>query len=133
MRGSMEGGCQCGSVRYRIEEEPLGLAVCHCRDCQRQSGSAFAMSLDVPREAFRLLSGALETFTAACDSGRTKECAFCGICGTRIYHRGEWGMSIKAGTLDDTSALRPDAHYWTKRKQPWVEIPKSVRSFADDG
>ena len=91
------------------------------------------MSLDVPRGAFRLLSGELETFTAACDSGRTKECAFCRSCGTRIYHRGEWGMSIKAGTLDDTSALRPDAHYWTKRKQHWVQIPESARCFSDDG
>jgi hypothetical protein len=130
---SMEGGCHCGSVRYRLVGEPRGLAVCHCRDCQRQSGSAFGMSLDVPTEAFRLLSGTLGTFTAMCDSGRTKECAFCTSCGTRIYHQGTWGMSVKAGTLDDTSGLQPKAHYWTKRKQPWVQIPESVRCFPDDG
>jgi hypothetical protein len=68
-----------------------------------------------------------------CDSGRSKDCAFCGRCGTRIYHCGEWGLSLKAGTLDDTSNLRPDAHYWTKRKQPWVPIPEGVRCFTDDG
>ena len=133
MGDHMEGGCQCGSVRYRLEAEPTGLAVCHCRDCQRQSGSAFALSLDVPAEAFRLLSGELRTFEASCASGRTKECAFCPRCGTRIYHRGAWGMSIKAGTLDDTSRLVPGAHYWTKRKQPWVAIPEGVRCFRDDG
>ena len=133
MRNSAEGGCQCGSVRYRLNAEPLALAVCHCRDCQRQSGSAFALSLFVPRKAFRLLSGELKTFATVCDSGRTKECAFCGSCGTRIYHQGKRGMSIKAGTLDDTSNLSPDAHYWTKRKQPWVEIPDGVRCFTDDG
>jgi hypothetical protein len=129
----VEGACQCGSVKYRLEEEPTGLAVCHCRDCQRQSGSAFAMSLDVSKSAFRLLSGELKKFTTVCDSGRTKECAFCGSCGTRIYHAGTWGMSIKAGTLDDTSALLPEAHYWTDRKQPWVQIPEGVRCVGDDG
>ena len=133
MGGSMEGGCQCSSVRYRLDGKPLGLAVCHCTECQRQSGSAFGMSLAVPKESFRLLSGELKTFTTVCDSGRTKECAFCASCGTRIYHQVEAGMRVKAGTLDDTSGLDPDAHYWTKSKQPWVPIPDGARSFTDDG
>jgi hypothetical protein len=91
------------------------------------------MSLDVPKQSFRLLSGELKTFMAVCDSGRTKECAFCESCGTRIYHQGKWGMSIKAGTLDDTSGFSPDAHYWTKRKQAWFQVPEGVRCFAGDG
>lgn len=129
-----DGGCQCGSVRYRVEGRPLTLAVCHCTECQRQSGSAFGMSLMVPSETFRLTAGSLSRFTTVCDSGRTKECAFCALCGTRIYHRVlETVLSIKPGTLDDTSWLDPDAHYWTKRKQPWVAIPEGVRSFEDDG
>ena len=86
----------------------IGLAVCHCRECQRQSGSAFGMSLAVPHRAFRLVSGALKSFEAVCDSGRTKTCAFCPECGTRIYHETVNGMSVKPGTLDDTSEeLRP--------------------------
>ncbi len=133
MGAAMEGGCQCRSVRYRLEGEPLGLAVCHCTECQRQSGSAFGMSLAVPISAFRLLSGELKTFTTVCDSGRKKECAFCPSCGTRIYHQGPAAMSIKAGTLDDTSRLEPAAHYWTKRRQPWVAIPDGARCFDDDG
>jgi hypothetical protein len=133
MRDHPEGGCQCGSVRYRLEAEPRGLAVCHCQGCQRQSGSAFGLSLDVPADGFRLVSGELRTFVAECDSGRTKECAFCPRCGTRIYHRGAWGMSIKAGTLDDTSGLFPGTHFWTQRKQPWVVIPEGTRCFSDDG
>ncbi len=131
---TMEGGCQCGRVRYRLEGEPLELTVCHCTGCQRQSGSAFGMSLAVPREAFRLLSGELKAFTTVCDSGRTKECAFCPSCGTRIYHQGlEATMSIKPGTLDDASSLEPGAHYWTKSKQSWVLIPEEARCFNDDG
>ena len=129
-----EGGCQCGQIRYRLEESGGRLTACHCRDCQRQSGSAFGLSLNVPSKALRLLSGKLEKFTVICDSGRTKDCAFCGRCGTRIYHAdGAGEISIKAGTLDDTSRLRPEAHYWTKRKQPWIEIPEGSECFLDDG
>jgi len=126
------GGCQCGHVRYELMSEPLGLAVCHCRGCQRQSGSAFGMGLAVRDDAFRLRSGALKTFEVACDSGRIKTCAFCPECGTRIYDRTVNGMRVKAGTLDDTSWLKPDAHYWTMRKQPWVALGE-VRQFVDDG
>lgn len=133
MRKGAEGGCQCGRVRYRLEGEPRGLAACHCRDCQRQSGSAFGLSLAVPKESFRLTSGDVRTFTVPCDSGRLKECAFCPECGTRIYHAGVLGVSVKAGTLDDTSQLRPEAHYWTARKQPWVQLPDGVPCFPDDG
>ena len=128
------GGCQCGAVRYRFDGATLDLAVCHCTDCQRQSGSAFGMSLWIPAEAFHLLSGSLKFFEVVCDSGRIKACAFCPRCGTRIYHRtDEAGISIKAGTLDDTSSLRPTSHYWTKRKQPWVHVPEGTASFPDDG
>ncbi len=91
------------------------------------------MSLAIPAAAFRLSSGALKMFDVTCDSGRIKTCAFCPECGTRIYHQTENGMSLKAGTLDDTSWLKPDAHYWTKRRQPWMTIPDEVASFSDDG
>jgi len=91
------------------------------------------MSLAVPSDSFRLLYGELKTFTTACDSGRTKSCAFCPRCGTRIYHQVmEAALSIKPGTLDDTSWLSPGAHYWTKSKQPWVPIPDGVPCFVDD-
>ena len=130
----MEGGCHCGSVRYRLTGDPLGLAVCHCTECQRQSGSAFGMSLAVRKDAFRLLTGELRAFTVTCDSGRTKRCAFCASCGTRIHHQvADEVLSVKAGTLDDTSWLRPTAHYWTKRKQPWLLLPDGVRCVEDDG
>ena len=61
MQRDRDGGCQCGAVRYRIHGEPLGLAVCHCTECQRQSGSAFGMSLAVAEPSFELLSGVLKT------------------------------------------------------------------------
>jgi hypothetical protein len=128
------GGCQCGSIRYRVVGAPLDLVVCHCSECQRQSGSAFGMSLAIRADSFHLLSGKLKSFTVTCDSGRIKTCSFCESCGSRIHHQTRKDtLSVKAGTLDDTSSLKPSAHYWTKRKQPWVIIAQGTKCIEDDG
>jgi len=110
--------------------EALRLNVCHCRDCQRQSGSAFGMSLVITPQAFALTSGELRTFELTADSGRTKTCAFCPRCGVRIYNRTSALCSVKAGTLDDTRGLVPDAHYFTRSKQAWTRLPADVPCFA---
>ncbi len=131
-RGPYPGGCQCGGIRYVIEGVTHGLSICHCQDCQRQSGSAFGMSLIVSPEAFKLSKGTLKTFEVTTDSGRTKTCAFCPDCGVRICNYTESRTSIKAGTLDDVSWLEPRAHFWTSRKQPWVELPEGARCYEFD-
>ena len=132
MGNPRDGGCQCGSIRYRINGEPLALAVCHCTECQRQSGSAFGMSLIVRRDIFELVSGELKDFSRSSDSGRAVRCAFCPSCGTRIYHEPSYVtgvLNVKAGTLDDTSALQPTLHAWTSSKQGWVAVPGEVQCF----
>ena len=132
MSESREGGCQCGAVRYRYEGEPISLAVCHCTECQRQSGSAFGMSLTVHKQDFRLLQGELKTFDRKADSGRTVTCAFCPECGTRIYHEPQYrqgAINIKPGTFDDTSFLQPVLEVWTVRKHGWLEIRGLAKSF----
>ena len=124
----LEGGCQCGKVRYRIEGDPLAVAACHCTECQRQSGSAFSMSMIVPREAFQP-SGELRSFTRDAASGATVECFFCPQCGTRIHHQPSSmpkTVNVKPGTLDDTSWLQPALHVWVSSKQPWTPIPEGV-------
>ena len=132
MDEAREGGCQCGQVRYRFEGAPLAIAACHCTECQRQSGSAFGMSLLVPENSFQLTAGKLRDFTRSSDSGRPVRCAFCPDCGTRIYHDPTYAqgiLNIKPGTLDDTSWLEPTAHVWTGSKQPWTPIPEGGRCF----
>jgi len=132
MADPIEGGCQCGEIRYRVNGQPLATVACHCTECQRQSGSAFGMSMVVPRESFALLSGEPKFFTRPADSGGSVDCAFCGSCGTRIFHRPEKlpdTLNVKPGTLDDTSWLAPVAQVWVKRKQPWVELPEGARCF----
>ncbi len=89
------------------------------------------MSLIIRAGALRLLSGELKTFQATVASGRVKTCAFCPDCGVRIYNTTRALMAVKAGTLDDTTWLEPDAHYWTKRKQPWVPLPDDLPCFDE--
>ncbi len=114
------GGCQCGAVRYQTSGAPLALYACHCRHCQKQSSSAFGMSVWFKRADIKF-TGDLKFYNTAGDSGREKTCAFCGKCGTRLYHdSGADFLSVKAGTLDDTSELKPTHHIWTKRAQPWL-------------
>lgn len=125
----MEGGCQCGFIRYRVSGKPLRLNVCHCKDCQKQSGSAFGMSLVVRPESLALTAGEVKTFELQAESGRIKVCAFCPKCGVRIYNATAALCSVKAGTLDDTNGLVPDAHYWTSRKQAWAQLPDDLPCF----
>jgi len=129
MNHTRQGRCQCGSVQYEVDGEPVMVVVCHCTDCQRQSGSAFGMSMIVPRGAFRLLSGDVKMFVRKTDSGRRSTCAFCPECGTQIYQEPEFvsGMvSVKPGTLDDTSVVRPTLQTWTARKHPWLDLNADV-------
>lgn len=132
MSDAREGGCQCGRVRYWVVGEPIGVGVCHCQECQRQSGSAFGMSFIIPKDAFRLSQGELKFFSRVSDSGRPVLCAFCPECGTRIYHEARWlegTLNVKPGTFDDTSFLRPTGESFAARKHPWVELRSISHSF----
>ena len=127
-----EGGCTCGGLRFQIEGDPVALAVCHCSECQRQSGSAFGMSLVMPEASFSMLAGEPKIFTRIADSGNPVDCAFCSECGTRIYHvpsKLKGTINVKPGTLDNRSWLSPNLHAWTRSKQNWLPIPDDVRTF----
>ena len=129
------GGCQCGAVRYRLGGSARMLYVCHCTDCQKQSSSAFGMSLIVDPATIVFTRGGerLKIWETCGDDGLAKRCAFCPDCGTRIYHaprnEGE-PISIKAGSLDETGWLRPVAQIWLRSAHPWVAIDcEGVRCF----
>jgi hypothetical protein len=127
------GGCQCGAVRYEISGPPRVVYACHCTECQRQSGAAFAMAAVIPQEHFRILRGAPKMFVRRTSPTKTMECWFCAACGTRLYHRPGGAdypnYNIKPGTLDDTSWLGPTIHFWTRSAQPWVVIPEGATSY----
>lgn len=118
-----EGGCQCGTVRYTLTERPQVIYCCHCTECQRQSSSAFGISVRVSRAALAV-RGETATFHKS-SGGRQTVCEFCPDCGSRLFHNRpayEDRLNIKGGTFDDTSWLKPAGHIWLASKQPWVFV-----------
>jgi len=131
----LTGGCQCGAVRHEIAGAPLEVYVCHCRECQRQSASAFGISVIVRRTDLRLTQGTPKRWTRAADSGRTFACFFCPDCGTRVWHGdpdSEPMVSVKGGSLDAPPDLDGVAHIWTSRKVPGVVIPPDAPQYAQE-
>jgi hypothetical protein len=100
----LAGGCQCGAVPYEITGQPVSLYVCHCRACQKQSSSAFGISVIVKHSDFRVTRGEVEVWSRAADSGGTLACAFCPACGSLIWHEAVGAtetISVKGGSMDE--------------------------------
>ncbi|MGA8551300.1 MAG: GFA family protein [Stellaceae bacterium] len=128
----MEGGCACGAVRYRLDSLPMFVHCCHCRDCQRQTGSAFVINALIETSRIAILSGDPEPVAVPTDSGRPHRIYGCPGC--RIAVWSEYGgrsalRFVRVGTLDDPAALAPDAHIYVRSKLPWVSLPESVPAF----
>jgi hypothetical protein len=128
MPAPYHGGCQCGAVRYELTAEPQRIVACHCKECQRQSGSAFGMSMLVDRADLHI-TGETRSFTRVADSGYDNTGVFCPNCGNRIYNQPgymEGKIVLKPGTLDDASWVKPHAYIWLKSAQGWVPLPDGV-------
>ena len=124
--GKLDGRCLCGNVTYSCDADPVMTAICHCTDCQRQTGSAFSVVVVVPGDSFEVRGDTLASYsTVGDDSGKPAERRFCGNCGSPIVTDAEAmpGLAIiKAGTLDDRSWLEPQMEVWCESAQPWVPV-----------
>src|SRR6516225_7461265 len=105
----VRGSCHCGRIAFEAEVEPGSVAVCHCADCQKLTGSAFRANIAAPAASFRMLSGEPRIYVKTADSGARRGHAFCGDCGTPIYATAAEGQrtsySLRIGTLDQRHAL----------------------------
>jgi hypothetical protein len=128
------GGCQCGQVRFALAGEPEAVYVCHCRECRKQSASAFGVSLAVPRASLTRVQGETRTWTRGTDSGGRLDCVFCPTCGTRLWHAAEGGdrLTVKGGALDDPVDLARATHIWTRRKLDGVLVPEGCAQFPQE-
>jgi hypothetical protein len=128
----MTGGCLCGQVRYSATADPAIVVVCHCKNCQKQSGTAFSVEVGVPKSTISI-KGQLKTFNDTGDSGQPVERNFCPECGSPIFSdiavMPELSF-IKAHTLDDTSWLDPKMHIYCDSKAQWTSIPKDSTKFG---
>jgi hypothetical protein len=128
----MNGGCLCGQVRYSANADPAMVAVCHCKNCQKQAGTAFAVVIGIPKSAISI-QGQLKTFHDTGDSGQPVERNFCPECGSPITSDVAVMPEltfIKAGTLDDTGWLDPKLHVYCDSAQHWVAMPEASQKFA---
>jgi hypothetical protein len=125
------GGCQCGKVRYTLKTPPMTFYCCHCTECQKQSSSAFGQSLRVRMEDIEVTGEVARCLLSRPASALL--CDFCSSCGVRLFHRREaYGadISLKAGSLDNTSWLIPSGHIWTGSKQKWVAIADGELAYV---
>ena len=121
--GDIVGGCLCGRVRYRATAPALFTANCHCTHCQKTSGSAFSVVLGVPRDSLVFEGGPISTYRDTGESGLPVDRKFCPNCGSPLVSEVAAAPALaflKAGTLDDTSGVKPQMDIWCEQAQPWV-------------
>ncbi len=130
-----EGGCTCRAVRYRLTAAPLFVHCCHCRWCQRETGSAFALNAMIETDRVELLCGGPEAVGTPSSSGKGQTIVRCPRCRIALWsHYAGAGAAIafvRVGTLDDPDAFPPDIHIFTASKQPWVVLPEGVPAMAE--
>jgi len=128
-----EGGCGCRAVRYRLARTPLIVHCCHCRWCQRETGSAFVINALIETAHLARLSGQPELVLTPSNSGKGQTIARCPSCRIALWSHyaglGERLSFVRVGTLDEPDRFAPDVHIYTESKQPWVVIPAGARSF----
>lgn len=129
-----DGGCTCRFVRYRMTTKPLVVHCCHCRWCQRETGTAFALNALIEGDRVHLLDGEVEVIDTPSSSGQGQKIARCPRCRIAVwsnYARGGPVRFVRVGTLDDPDRLPPDIHIFTASKQPWVVLPPGTPAVPE--
>ena len=129
-----EGGCTCGHVRYQLVSEPMIVHGCHCRWCQRQNGSSFAVNALIEADRVEIITGDLIEIVVASPSGAGQKFARCPRCRIALWSYylgmhggiGEFVRFVRVGTLDEPDQFPPDIHIFTSTKQPWVILPSDT-------
>jgi len=131
----MEGGCTCGTVRYRMTSAPLFVHCCHCTWCQRESGAAFALNAMIEADRVTVLSCAPELVQTPSNSGKGQAIARCPQCRVAVWSHyagaGPTVCFVRVGTLDRPGLVPPDIHIFTASKQPWVALPEGTPAVPD--
>ncbi|MDE2404083.1 MAG: GFA family protein [Sphingomonadales bacterium] len=134
MAMALQGGCACGAIRYEIAGETLPRVVCcHCRDCQTHTGSAFDLTAFVAPDDMRILGRPVAAPRLSPRGMRTTLHA-CEVCFTPLYvvHEASPGwLLLRCGTLDDSEAIVPAVHMFTRSKQPWITLPEGVPAYPE--
>jgi hypothetical protein len=132
---TFEGGCTCRRVRYRMTSKPLFVHCCHCRWCQRETGTAFALNAMIEADRVELLAGEPEMVLTPSLSGKGQKIWRCPTCRIAVWSNyagaGEAVRFVRVGTLDAPDAVPPDIHIFTQSKQPWVVLPEGAPAVPE--
>jgi len=130
-----DGGCTCRYVRYRMTSRPLIVHCCHCRWCQRETGSAFALNALIEAQRVQLTSGEVDVVDTPSASGKGQRISRCPKCHVALWSNyaggGDTVRFVRVGTLDEPDRLPPDIHIFTASKQPWVLLPAGVPAVEE--
>jgi hypothetical protein len=132
---ALTGGCACRTIRYRMSSKPLFVHCCHCRWCQRETGSAFALNALIEADRVELESGEPDVVLTPTNSGKGQKVARCPECRVALWSNysgaGDLIRFVRVGTLDDPTVLPPDIHIYTSTKLPWVTLPKDKPAMPE--
>ncbi len=130
-----DGGCTCRSVRYRMKGRPLFVHCCHCRWCQRETGSAFALNAMIEADRLEILSGEVTTVATPTLSGKGQKIARCPTCRVALWSNyagaGDAVRFVRVGTLDAPERLPPDIQIFTSSKLPWVALAADIPAVPE--
>jgi hypothetical protein len=130
-----EGGCTCRAMRYKMTSAPLFVHCCHCRWCQRETGTSYALNALIETDRLVLLSGAPEVVDTPSNSGKGQRIARCPVCRIAVWSHyagaGNKLSFVRVGTLDEPDRLQPDIHIYTGSKQPWVVLPPDIPAVPE--
>jgi hypothetical protein len=129
---SADGGCTCRRVRYRMTAPPLIVHCCHCRWCQRETGSAFVLNALIETGRVTLIAGTVERVDTPSNSGKGQKIARCPHCRIAVWSNyagaGDQLSFVRVGTCDEPDRFPPDIHIYTESKQPWLQLPAGARA-----
>lgn len=132
---SYEGGCTCRQVRYRLTSKPMFVHCCHCRWCQRETGTAFALNAMIEADRVETLAGDVKAVDTPSNSGKGQKIARCPRCRIAVWSNysgaGDAVRFVRVGTLDEPDRLPPDIHIFTMSKQPWVVLPAGTPAVPE--
>jgi hypothetical protein len=132
MEASLEGGCTCGAVRYRLSAAPMFVNCCHCTWCQRETGSGFVINAIIETACLETTRGATEAVHTPSESGGGQIIHRCPNCHVAVWsHYGGRRATafVRAGTLDEAAGVTPGAFIFTRSKLPWISLPPEIPAF----
>ncbi len=132
----IDGACQCGEIRYEADVDPKDVAICHCTDCQRLTGTAYRVSVSAQSNRFKITSGNPKLYIKTAQTGRRRLQYFCADCGSPIYTTGELEdagqVGIRLGTVNQRRELQPREQIWYSSALPWAQDIRALPSRTNE-